>query len=104
MAFTPRSLLRPFTCSLEPPGTSQLVEYRVVIIIEKLLMMKIGVFAVASMMVGAAKLRLAPTPEEWASGPGNGTTPPLGEFVSVLEFTSALTMAVGIVQVNLFEV
>ncbi|PAV83169.1 hypothetical protein WR25_09054 isoform B [Diploscapter pachys] len=61
----------------------------------------IGVFAVASMMVGAAKLRLAPTPEEWASGPGNGTTPPLGEFVSVLEFTSALTMAVGIVQLIL---
>uniref|UniRef100_A0A8R1E0B9 STAS domain-containing protein n=1 Tax=Caenorhabditis japonica TaxID=281687 RepID=A0A8R1E0B9_CAEJA len=51
----------------------------------------IGVFAVASMMVGAARLRLAPdipSPEF-----------PLGSYVDPLVFTSSLTLLVGLVQI-----
>ncbi|GMR59614.1 hypothetical protein PMAYCL1PPCAC_29809 [Pristionchus mayeri] len=55
----------------------------------------IGCFAVASMMVGAVQMQLLPPPES------NGTEPtavgPLGDVTS-LELTSALTLAVGIVQ------
>ncbi|CAI2354828.1 unnamed protein product [Caenorhabditis sp. 36 PRJEB53466] len=55
----------------------------------------IGVFAVASMMVGAARLRLAP------DLPANSTALefPLGEYVDPLVFTSALTFLVGVVQI-----
>lgn len=61
----------------------------------------IGVFAVASMMVGAARLRLAP---DVPLSAGNSSAIlssdyPLGEHIDPLVFTSALTLLVGIVQV-----
>ncbi|CAD6193717.1 unnamed protein product [Caenorhabditis auriculariae] len=59
----------------------------------------IGVFAVASMMVGASKARLAPSHEELALS--NRTSFPLGKYVEPLEFTSALTFMVGVLQIVL---
>ncbi|VDO73483.1 unnamed protein product [Heligmosomoides polygyrus] len=54
----------------------------------------IGVFAVASLMVGACRMRLAPDPEDLL---GNSTAP-LGH-ITPLELTSALTLVVGVVQI-----
>ena len=54
----------------------------------------VGVFAVASMMVGACRMRLAPDSAEI----GNGSFP-LGKEVDPLVLTSALTLLVGCVQV-----
>ncbi|KAK6759053.1 hypothetical protein RB195_016337 [Necator americanus] len=54
----------------------------------------IGVFAVASLMVGACLIRLNPDPENII---GNSTSP-LAD-VGTLELTSALTLVVGIVQI-----
>lgn len=59
----------------------------------------IGVFAVASMMVGAARIRLAPDLPISNSSMINPSDYPLGEYVSPVAFTSALTLLVGIVQV-----
>ncbi|PIC28303.1 hypothetical protein B9Z55_020268 [Caenorhabditis nigoni] len=61
----------------------------------------IGVFAVASMMVGAARLRLAPDLPLSASNASsvNPADYPLGEPIDPLIFTSALTLLVGVVQV-----
>ncbi|PIO57251.1 hypothetical protein TELCIR_21345, partial [Teladorsagia circumcincta] len=53
----------------------------------------IGVFAVASLMVGACRLRLVPDPEDILAN----STSPLGD-VTPLELTSALTLVVGVVQ------
>ncbi|EYB84983.1 hypothetical protein Y032_0306g1988 [Ancylostoma ceylanicum] len=55
----------------------------------------IGVFAVASLMVGACKLRMLPDHDDIS---GNSTSI-LGEGVGVMEFTSALTLVVGVVQI-----
>ncbi|ETN82382.1 hypothetical protein NECAME_17740, partial [Necator americanus] len=54
----------------------------------------LGVFAVASLMVGACLIRLNPDPENII---GNSTSP-LAD-VGTLELTSALTLVVGIVQI-----
>ncbi|CCA65687.1 STAS domain-containing protein [Caenorhabditis elegans] len=59
----------------------------------------IGVFAVASMMVGAARLRLAPDIPISNSSDINPSVYPLGEYVDPLVFTSALTLLVGVVQI-----
>ncbi|VDL63833.1 unnamed protein product [Nippostrongylus brasiliensis] len=54
----------------------------------------IGVFAVASLMVGACRIRLAPEPDELPTN----STGPLGD-IGPLELTSALTLVVGVVQI-----
>ncbi|KAK5978287.1 sulfate transporter and sulfate transporter antisigma-factor antagonist [Trichostrongylus colubriformis] len=54
----------------------------------------IGVFAVASLMVGACRLRLVPDPDDLIAN----STSPLGD-VTPLELTSALTLVVGVVQI-----
>ncbi|EGT35328.1 hypothetical protein CAEBREN_19845 [Caenorhabditis brenneri] len=61
----------------------------------------IGVFAVASMMVGAARLRLAPDVPIPIGNSSEIDPPyyPLGEYVDPLVFTSALTLLVGVVQI-----
>ncbi|VDO04859.1 unnamed protein product [Haemonchus placei] len=54
----------------------------------------IGVFAVASLMVGACRLRLVPDTDDILTN----STSPLGD-VAALELTSALTLVVGVVQI-----
>ncbi|RCN26841.1 hypothetical protein ANCCAN_27431, partial [Ancylostoma caninum] len=54
----------------------------------------IGVFAVASLMVGACKIRMLPSDDDISN-----STSILGEGVGVMEFTSALTLVVGVVQI-----
>ncbi|XGW06439.1 hypothetical protein V3C99_016608 [Haemonchus contortus] len=54
----------------------------------------IGVFAVASLMVGACRLRLVPDTDDILTN----STSPLGD-VTALELTSALTLVVGVVQI-----
>ncbi|KAJ1371714.1 hypothetical protein KIN20_033701 [Parelaphostrongylus tenuis] len=56
----------------------------------------IGVFAVASLMVGACLIRFAPDPDPFS---GNSTTP-IGD-VDPLVITSALTFIVGVIQILL---
>ncbi|CAI4231361.1 unnamed protein product [Auanema sp. JU1783] len=58
----------------------------------------IGVFAVASLMVGACRLRLVP---DEIPNDNSTITYPLGREVSPLELTSALTFIVGAVQIIL---
>lgn len=50
------------------------------------------------MMVGAARLRLAPDAQSLLSN-SSSTDYPLGEYVDPLVFTSALTLLVGVVQI-----
>ncbi|KAF1750434.1 hypothetical protein GCK72_016984 [Caenorhabditis remanei] len=61
----------------------------------------IGVFAVASMMVGASRLRNAP--ERLVIANTSTVVPdeyyPLGEYIDPLVYTSALTLLVGVVQI-----